>query len=149
MILTNNDDVDNDNKNYDADNNDNSSESEKRFFDNDTNNYNYNDNEDDDSQIMIQKFFFFSSSYPYVKFNCKDYILLTEKAAYIVWYLKILCTAHLLFECDEPRRRKKKAIITVKLLSLHFLLQRIMYINWLKLFFDNSASLKTSKFNFF
>lgn len=119
------------------------------FFDNDTNNYNYNDNEDDDSQIMIQKFFFFSSSYPYVKFNCKDYILLTEKAAYIVWYLKILCTAHLLFECGEPRRRKKKAIITVKLLSLHFLLQRIMYINWLKLFFDNSASLKTSKFNFF
>ena len=143
MTLTNNDDVDNDNKNYDADNNNNNSS------DNDTNNYNYNDDEDDDSEIMIQKFFFFSSPYPYAKFNCKDYILLTEKAAYIVWYLKILCTAHLLFECGEPRRRKKKAIITVKLLSLHFLLQRITYINWLKLFFDNSASLKTSKFNFF
>ena len=100
-------------------------------------------------KLWYKNSLFFSSPYPYVKFNCKDYILLTEKATYIVWYLKILCTAHLLFECGEPRRRKKKAIITVKLLSLHFLLQRITYINWLKLFFDNSASLKTSKFNFF
>ena len=148
MILTNNDDVDNDNKNYDADNNDNSSESEKRFFDNDTNNYNYDDDEDDDSEIMIQKFslLFITVS---VKFNCKDYILLKKKLRILfdIWRFCVRLTCY--SNVANPEEEKKEAIITVKLLSLHFLLQRITYINWLKLFFDNSASLKTSKFNFF
>ena len=147
MILTNNDDVDNDNKNYNADNNNknyNADNNNNNSSDNDTNNYNYNDDEDDDSEIMIQKFFFFSSPYPYVKFNCKDYILLTEKAAYIVWYLnlKILCTAHLLFECGEPRRRKKsnnnsKVIILAFSAPKNYVHQLIKVVFWQFCFFKN------------
>lgn len=100
-------------------------------------------------KLWYKNSLFFSSPYPYVKFNCKDYILLTEKATYICLIFEDFVYGSLVIRMWRTQKKKKKAIITVKFLSLHFLLQRITYINWLKLFFDNSASLKTSKFNFF
>ena len=95
-------------------------------------------------KLWYKNSLFFSSPYPYVKFNCKDYILLTEKAAYIVWYLnlKILCTAHLLFECGEPRRRKKsnnnsKVIILAFSAPKNYVHQLIKVVFWQFCFFKN------------
>ena len=93
-------------------------------------------------KLWYKNSLFFSSQYPYVKFNCKDYILLTEKATYIVWYLKILCTAHLLFECGEPRRRKKsnnnsKVIILAFSAPKNYVHQLIKVVFWQFCFFKN------------